>query len=479
MGSAESRTPFSSLSPANAAPAASDEESYLEQPIELDAFEDGGNDDEEASDLVVGEGIDVLGEAEGDNDPIELDLGTLVRFDDARGPLDDDNDSGFEVDPAIGLALPEALLPDDGSEGLDDGAITVDESKFPALELDDGSEGVAAEREISLGSANDEAPIPLAACPWQLVRPMASLEACHVLVTTQDQVAFGSSDLLWFQSDTHIPLRVAVDGTTLADVALLGAEQDIALASTQSGQLFRRARFASQAEQLTRFRETLRLAPGSRTQISFGGCLSTRGGRTLLWTRDGTLLDVLDSGDRFEQVALDGKVLAVARESATALVARGTAHFLVQLDGMAERRLSLAPQRFAQGSTPLLATAHGSVALAARGQALLVSADGGTAFRHVAGSGSISSLAGAELAEGPRFFAALYRETSDQSEILLVDPERAEAEIIARLDVAHDHSPSDAIDRGEWAKVSSLSWHAPSGCLWAAGGFGVVRFKKP
>src|SRR3954464_12348369 len=85
---------------------ADDEESYLDQPIELDEFEDGGNDDQEATDLVVGEEIDVLGEGAGDNEPIELDLGTIVGIDDAESGSEDDSDSGFEVDPAIGLTLP-------------------------------------------------------------------------------------------------------------------------------------------------------------------------------------------------------------------------------------------------------------------------------------------------------------------------------------------------------------------------------------
>src|SRR6187551_150838 len=127
----------------NVAKVPDDEETYLDQPIELDEFEDG-NDDQEATDLVVGEEIDVLGESIGDNEPIELDLGTIVGIDDAHIE-GDDNDAGFEVDPAVGLTLPDALTPDDGSEGLDDGGATVDESKFPALEMDDGAEGIAAE----------------------------------------------------------------------------------------------------------------------------------------------------------------------------------------------------------------------------------------------------------------------------------------------------------------------------------------------
>src|SRR6478735_7269090 len=206
-----------------------DEESYLDQPIELDEFQDGGNDDQEASDLVVGEEIDLLGESIGDNEPIELDLGSIVGIDERLSEGEDDSDAGFEVDPAVGLTLPDALTPDDGSEGLDDGSITVDESKFPTLEMDDGSEGIAAEREISLGTASDEARVPMAAHPFRALHPPTVLEACTALAVGTEAVVAGSSDLLWFRSDSAKPLRVAVDGSALSDLVLVGADQDIAL----------------------------------------------------------------------------------------------------------------------------------------------------------------------------------------------------------------------------------------------------------
>ena len=459
---------------------ADDEESYLEQPVELDTFDDEGNDDAEASDLVVGEEIDLLGEGDGDNDPVELDLGTLVALDDTRNDGEDDRDAGFEVDPAIGLALPDALTPDDGSEGLDDGSIVVDESKFPSLERDDGAEGIAAEREISLGTASDEARLPLAAVPWLTRLPPASLEACGALSSASGSVVAGSTDLLWFRSDSPAPLRLALDGSTLSDLVLLGAEQDIALAITQSGQLFRRARFASQAEQLTRFREPLKVAPGSRARLGFGGSLGAPGGRVLLWAREGGLVSVLDSGDRFERLELDGKVLAVARESATLLVARGREHLLISLDRTPASPHSAigagAARVVAMSDAPLLSTSDDAVALAEHGRALLVSSDRGETFRRVAGSANTTAIAGAVLGGNARFFAALYRETSDQSEILLVDPTLGEATIIARLDASSERSPADAIDRGEWAKVSRLNYHAASGRLWATGGFGVLSF---
>ena len=290
----------------------------------------------------------------------------------------------------------------------------------------------------------------------------------------------GSTDLLWFRSDSPAPLRLAIDGSSLSDLVLLGAEQDIALATTQGGQLFRRARFASKAEQLTRFREPLKVAPGSRTRLAFGGSLGAPGGRVLLWAREGGLVSVLESGERFERLELEGKVLAVARESSTLLVARGREQVLVSLDqAPASPRSALragAARVVAMSDAPLLATSGDAVALAEHGRALLVSSDRGETFHRVAGSASTTAIAGAELDGRARFFAALYRETSDETEILLVDPVSGEAAIIARLDASSERSPEDAIDRGEWAKVSRLSYHAASGRLWAAGGFGVLSF---
>lgn len=470
----------SSGSAAVAAIAAEDEETYLDQPIELDPFEDGGNDDQEATDLVVGEEIDLLGESAGDNDPLELDLGTIVGLDEEPSVAEgeDERDSSFEEDPSVGLAVPDPLTPDDGSEGLEDGSISVDESKFPTLEMDDGSEGIAAEREISLGTASDEARVPMAALRWHALHPTTALEACSVLTSSAEAVVAGSSDLLWFRGDSSNPLRVAVHGSALSDLVLVGADRDIALASTRSGQLFRRARFASQAEQLTRFREQLRAAHGSRLELSFGGALGERNGRVLLFVHDGTLFEVLDAGDRFERIELDGKVLAVARESTTVLLARDRARVLLTLDGAPDSARSLDGPALtaAQSPAPLLATAGGAVALAERGRAILVSSDRGATFRRVPGSANTTAIAGALLDDHARFFAAVYRETSDQTDILSIDPTNGEAACIARLDGSVEHAASDAIERGEWAKVTALGWHAPSGRLWATGGFGVVSF---
>jgi hypothetical protein len=468
--------------PAEVAREREDEESYLDDAIELDVIDDPGADDQESVGLDVGEEIDdVLGESVGDNEPVELDLGSFVGADERHADAADEHDTGIEVDPAVGLDLPDALLPDDGSEGIDDGAITVDESKFPKLEADDGSEGIAAEREISLGSASDEAPVPLAPVAWTVLKSKASFEACVALAARGASVVAASSDLLWFRSDSSAPLRLAIDGSALSDLVLHGATQDVALATTRSGQLFRRARFASQAEQLSRLRDHYKPNPGTRTALSFGGTLGSSEPRVLLHSQDGVLLDVLDAGERFERVELPGKALSVARESATVLVARERERTLVSLDGHEQTALPLGGVALAValGSAPLLATHGDSVALADFGHAIVMSRDGGRTFRRVSGTANTTALAGAHVGVAACFFAAVYRETTDQSEILLLDPELGEALCIARLDGSGELSAADPVDRGEWAKVARLIWHSATGRLWAVGGFGVLSFAPP
>ncbi|HEY4107036.1 MAG TPA: hypothetical protein VGM44_24215 [Polyangiaceae bacterium] len=471
---------FSTIFGVSATSERDDEESYLDDAIELDPIDDPGNDDQESEQLDVGEEIeDLLSETVGDNEPVELDLGSLVGADDVKDSSAED-EAEIAVDPAIGLDLPEALLPDDGTEGVEDGGFKLDESKFPTLEQDDGSEGIAAEREVSLGIASDEAPVPLAAVAWRAFEPKASLEACSALSVRGKTVVAASSDLLWFRGDESAPLRLAIDGSALSDLALLGPSEDIALSLTKSGQLFRRARFASQAEQLSRFREYVRTSSGTLAPLGFGGA-SADDARVLLLGPDGILLDVLDGGDRFERLEISGKALTVARESRAALVAQLRERKLIWLgrEPEPERELSGPALLVARAERPLLATSGECVAMAEFSRAIVVSSDRGRTFQRVSGSASTTALAGATLAGAARFFAAVYRETSDQSEILLIDPELAAATCIARIDGTLDATAGDPVERGEWAKVARLIWQPASERLWAVGGFGVLSFAEP
>lgn len=458
-----------------------DEETYLHEEIQLNLVDDPGSDDTEASELDIGGELDdVLAEHGGDNEPIELDLGTMVDLDEKEGSSSDEPDGEISMDPTLGLDVPEALLPDDGSEGVEDTDIVVDESKFPELVSDDGSEGIAAEREIVLGVAGDEARLPLAAVPYLVDKPKTALEACAALTARGKSVVVASSDLLWFRADETTPLRLAIDGSALADIALTGPQEDVVIAATRAGMLFRRARFASQAEQLVRFREFARAGSG-RAAFSFGAAHAEGGSSLYVATPDGTLLRVLEAGERFERVELAGKVVSLAHEGSAAIVLDAREARLVFLGAEGGPiPLTGAALDISRSEAPLLAAAERSLALAAPVRAIVVSQDGGRTFRSVAGTASATALAGANDPSGARFYAALYRETSDETDIVVIDPERAEAQIVARISGTDGaEGDTDPADRAEWARVARLAWHAESGALWAVGGFGVLRLARP
>jgi hypothetical protein len=162
-------------------------------------------------------------------------------------------------------------------------------------------------------------------------------------------------------------------------------------------------------------------------------------------------------------------------------VARERERSWVSLGGHEQRLIPLsgAALAVARGTAPLLATSGECVALAAFAQAITVSADDGRAFRRVPGTANTTALSGARVGDAARFFAAVYRETTDQSEILLVDPVLGEALCIAFLDGGDESSAPDPVDRGEWARVTRLIWHPATGHLWAVGGFGVLSFAPP
>ena len=458
-----------------------DEETYLQEKIELNLVDDPGSDDSESSELNIGEELDdVLQEHAGDNEPVELDLGSMVELDENERNSGDEPDGELAMDPTLGLDVPEALLPDDGSEGIDDPDIVVDESKFPELKSDDGSEGIAAEREIVLGVAGDEARLSLAAAQYRAEKPKTAFEACSASTARGKSVVVASSDLLWFRADETTPLRLAIDGTALADVALVGAREDIVIAATRTGQLFRRARFASQAEQLVRFREFHRPLSGPRAELSFGATHAEDLSSLYVATADGSLVRVSEAGERFERVELPGKIISLARESASAIVASGRDALLV-FPSTERTPVALHGPAYtvARAEAPLLATANTSIALSEPARAVLASLDGGLSFQSVPGTARATALAGVNDAAAPRFYAAIYRETSDETDIVVIDPARAEAQIVARITGADDTATADdPADRAEWARVARLSWHAESGALWAVGGFGVLRFAR-
>jgi hypothetical protein len=451
-----------------------DDEHYLSEDLPLDPFDDGPGDDTEALELDVGVAIDELEDGGENQASDEIDLGQMLNLDadDAEDPLDD---VPLPIDLTQGLELRESPLEREGEESVDEGPIALDESKLPELDRDDGGEEIALEAsDLTLASA-DEAGLPRAAEPWQLLTPTAPLEACNSLVAAGEHVVGASSDLLWFANGADAPLRLAVDHASVSSLILLGAQDDLAIAATRGSKLWRRARQASQAVQLVRSLDTGDALARRRRGFELARPYPALPDEFWLHAGDGTLRRSVDAGDHFAPVELPGNVVTLATGGApVVLVERDQARMLAirGADGFEVRALTGFALAAAKTSKPLLAAEREIVALAAPQSAVLLSVDGGQSFRSVAGTAGATALCIARFRERDRLWVAIYREATDQTLIALVDVDHAQAECVAVL--SNDESDSgDPAERGEWARVSALAWHAPSSRLWAAGGFGL------
>src|SRR5688572_9428533 len=174
--------------------------------------------------------------------PVLLDFGTelIDPLDEERdvevedkSPFDTSDDHEFsEGDDA--RAEPE------GEAGIEDHS-AVDEAAFPDLDADD--QGFTAD-EALFGALPDFAPeavLPRAERSWRVDFVSEQRERCNALVAAGGTVVAGSSDLLWFDAGRETPVRVALDGTRITSLALVGEERKVALCVTAFGRLVRRA----------------------------------------------------------------------------------------------------------------------------------------------------------------------------------------------------------------------------------------------
>jgi hypothetical protein len=430
-----------------------EEESYLLEDITLDTLDEAAGDDAEATDLEVGVAIEEL-ESDGEDGGAEpIDLGQILSAitEGSEGAFDD---APLPIDLTHGLELRESPAEPEGDESVDEGPIMLDEGKLPLLDRDDTSEGIPLDGDELELTGSDESRLPRAAERWQLVAPAAPLEACTSLTSSGEHLVGASSDLLWFVGSSDAPLRLALDHTSVASLVLLGPHNDLAIAATRGGKLWRRARQASQAVPISRALEAAdSLARGRRV---FELARPSRESPDELWLHagDGVLRQSFDAGEHFKPVDVPGAVLKLAPGAPLALIDHDGQPALVVRgpQGFSLRPLTGAARQAAQGRETMLDAERELVALGSPRRAVLLSSDGGRSFRAIPGTAHATALCFARFREHDWLWVALYREASDESLIALVDVEHA---------------------RAEWGRVAALAWHAPSARLWAAGGFGL------
>jgi len=404
-----------------------------------------------------------------------LDLGRDFDFD--EDVADDAGDALGVNDPRAGDGgeLDEGALPDgDERDGLDDEPVAVHENELPELDADDGS-GEGNARLFGTLLVADEAALESADRAWPLTLLHAAHERCGALATGAGTVVAGSSDLLWLDAGRSAPVRLALDGTRIASLALLGESRQVALCVTAFGRLLRRARQSSDSERLTDWRRAADLGGGAE---SLELCqLETEPSSVVARLTSGHLVRSDDLGVSF--YPLDPTITAFAL-SATgqplAALTRDGAELALSFDGgktITREPLAPAGREIAEGEAPLVAAWDEVTAIADATRGLAVSSGGASAFRLVPGCAGVTAIAAGRLAGSVRVWAALYRETADRTDVVMVDVDKAEARVIGSVRGADE----DIEGAGETARLERLSWDGTR--LFGAGAIGLVAFEPP
>jgi hypothetical protein len=420
-------------------------------------------------------GIDPPSDPGGIDDalPEELDLGPSFDFGEEEADTADvfglaEPGTGRDPEPSE-TALPEA----DERDGLDDAPADVNDADLPELDADDASDGPAPI--FGHLSIADEAPIERAAVAWIQTSSGAPRERCGALAFGAGTLVAGSSDLLWLDPGRTAPVRIALDGTRITSIALLGSDRQVALCVTAFGRLLRRARQSSDAERLNDWRRTADLGGGAESlelcQLdaepnAVVGRLTS--GRLIRSDDLGNTFYPLDESLTVFALSSGGSPLAALARDGTELVLSsdgGTLWSRLELDGVA--------REIAGGEAPFLASEGSTLAIADGARGISVSSDAGRTFRRVPGCAGATALALGVFRGRTTAWAALYSEAADRTELALIDVERAQAELVATLRGNAD----DEVDASGAARLERLSWDGRR--LLGVGDPGLVILEPP
>lgn len=441
---------------------------------DLDEHTSESDDDERPLDAEPDE-LDTLPDSdeESEDAPHELDLGpdALLTGEeaadpgDALGPTDGANASDL---------MPEDTLPSDDEErdGIDDGRPLVNDLDLPGLDADEAGDDDLV-RYGTLVAAS-EAELEAAATPWQLQRLSPERERCRSLAVEGASVVAGSTDLLWLEGDGASPVRVALEGSRILSLVLLGESRETALCVTASGRLVRRARLASDAERLAELGRSAELGGAAVEGVEL--CQLGRATPRAVLGRgsSGVLFRSDDAGTsvRVLEPRLAVRALSPGSSPVAALSANGLELLLSENAGQSFEPVTLdrAGQRVAGGELPGVVSSGTTIAIHDEERGVAVSLDRGATFRELAGTASVSAIAVGAYEGRTTLFLALYAELGDTTRFVRMDAEQGYGEVIATLAGTGD---ADA-DLGASARIERLGWDGSR--LFAAGdaGFYVV-----
>lgn len=405
--------------------------------------------------------------------PADLDLGPSLDFGEEEADAADafglaEPGTGRDPEPSED-ALPEA----DERDGLDDAPSGVDDADLPELDADDPDDGAAPL--FGRLPAADESSLERAAAAWSVAVLGAARERCGALALDGGTLVAGSSDLLWLDEGRAAPVRIALDGTRITSIALLGPDRQIALCVTAFGRLLRRARQSSDAERLSDWRRAADLGGGAESLelCALAGEPNAVVGRLT----SGRLIRSDDLGSSF--YPLDETVTAFALSPAgspLAALAKDGTTLVLSSDGgktWSQHQLDDVAREIAGGEAPFLASEGSVIAIADGTRGVSVSSDGGRSFRRVPGCAGVTAITVGEHHGRLTAWAALYSEASDRTELALINVEEGRAELVATLTGALE----DGADSSGAARIERLVWDGRR--LAGAGDPGLVAFEPP
>jgi len=460
---------------------------------------DDEENDDDFGELLPGLGEETLDDSDDEapalGTPEEFDIDPPlddVTFDDQTAPdlrfgkdsvlpeADEDeganDDAGFAPERPTGQTEPEDVLPPEGDEpdGFDHSRPFIGELELPSLDADEeGTEGDAGRFGGLL--AGSELAWPSAVETWRVTRLAPERERCSALALGRGAVVAGSTDLLWLDQGRAAPVRLSLDGTRIAALGLVGEGEDTIVAVTATGRVLRRARLASDSE---RVGELGRANERTREPAGIDLCaLGPSEPRALLRRSEhGPLERSDDAGSTF--FPLEPRLFATALAASPAPVAallHGGRELALSTDGgrrFERHPLEGAAAGVALGEAPLLAAAERTIAIADFERGLVVSTDGGVRFREVPGCATATACA-VGVHDGRAYvWLALYSEAADLTRVVMVDAERAEAEVIAKVTGAGDDEEGGASGR-----LEHLGWDGTR--LFAVGEPGFLAFEPP
>jgi hypothetical protein len=446
----------------------------------LPGLDEQSPEDADDSDPVAGAELE-LDDALDEEDTIDDDLHDLELGPDSVLPeeSEDAGDAAGLEEPDGAEAEPEDTLPADDEErdGIDDARPLVNDLDLPRM--DDDAEGTDddASRFGALPAAAELA-LPLAARPWRLVRLSPERERCRALALGAGTTVAGSTDLLWLDPGRATPVRVAVDGTRIVSLTLLGAPPDVVVAVTAAGRIVRRARLASDSERVGDLGRTPEEGGPDARGVDLCSLAPERPQTLLARLPSGMLEQSEDAGATLRPIEPRLKVRALSpTKSPVAAISEDGKQLLLSHDAgrsFESRALEGAALAVASGNAPLVASAPGVLALAEPERGLVLSTDAGLTFREIPGAAAVTACAVGLFDGRAHAWFCVYSEAADEARIVMVEAASGNAEVVASIAGGGDDDSDDGTPSG---RIDQLGWNGT--LLYAVGDPGFFSLEPP